>query len=499
MRIFHSSYSHTPPSAPKQPPQKPQKSNKGLITGLWITIIALVLILAIVVSCSVGLFDDLFYDSGTSMRDRDDDDDDDGPTHPSGITLPNDFTLPPNVTLPPGVDNLNPDGPLLPENQGANITIKVWTPSEDQTEGNNWLEAMEAAFKAKYPDYKNVKFENTTMGEGDAGYAVISDVTASADVYMFANDQLGKLVKAGGLSKLVGNNKQYVLDNNNDFMISTVTHTDGELYGFPVTNNTWFMYYDKTVFSEEDVKNLDTMLTKSKVFLPFGNGWTAGCIFLGCGGTIFGRNGIDVTAGIDFGGEKGYMAAKKMVELRNHPNAVCGGLDTSKFLIGEVSATFGGSWDRSWLEDAYGDNLGVAMLPKFTINGREYQMTAMSASKCVGVNPNSGAGGNVVKQYIATLFASYMASAEAQLARYEMRGVIPAHKDLLTNEKIQRDPVAVAEMMTIAYASKLQSALPEMNNYWGPVENFGWKVIAGDITMDTVEFAVDEMMEALNP
>ena len=223
----------------------------------------------------------------------------------NGATLPGGVTLPNGVTLPPELGNLNDDGTPKADNDGKGIEIKVWTPSGDQEEGNNWLEAMEAAFKAKYPGYKNVEFVNTTMDEGQAGDAILKDVTASADVFMFANDQLGKLVKAGGLSKLVGDNKQYVLDNNNDFMISTVTHTDGELYGFPVTNNTWFMYYDKTVFSEEDVKSLDTMLTKGKVYLPFGTGWTAGCIFLGCGGTIFGENGNNASAGIDFGGYNG--------------------------------------------------------------------------------------------------------------------------------------------------------------------------------------------------
>ena len=428
------------------------------------------------------------------------DDNKGGENNNGGATLPGGITLPPNVTLPPELNDLNPDGTLKADNDGANITIKVWTPTEDQAEGNNWVEKIEADFKAKYPGYKNVKFENTTMGEGDAGAAVIADVTAAADVYMFANDQMGKIIKAGGLTKLVGANKQYVLDNNNDFMVSTVTHTDGELYGFPVTNNTWFMYYDKTVFSEEDVKNLDTMLTKGKVYLPFGTGWTAGCIFLGCGGTIFGENGIEVAKGIDFGGEKGYMAGKKMVELVANENVVAGGMDISKMVNREVNATFTGSWERKNMEAAYGENLGVAQLPKFTIEGKEYQMTAMSGSKCVGVNPNAGIGDNgVVKLYISTLFASYMASAEAQLARYEMRGVIPAHKDLVANEKIQKDAVAVAEMNTIANCSKLQSALEEMSNYWGPVETFGGKVVSKDITMDTVEIAVDEMQEALNP
>ena len=390
-------------------------------------------------------------------------------------------------------DPVNPDTPA-----SYDFTIKVWTPTEDQAEGNNWLVAMEEAFKTKYPEYANVKFENTTMGEGDAGAAVIADVTASADVFMFANDQLGKLVKANGLSKLTGLTKEQVMNDNGDFMINSVTHTDGEIYAFPVTNNTWFMYYDKTVFTEEDVKSLDTMLTKGKVYLPFGTGWTAGCIFLGTGCTIFGENGQDASAGIDFGGEKAYIAGKKMVELRNNPNVICGAMDISKMVNKEVNATFTGSWERANLEAAYGENLGVAMLPKFTANGQEYQMTAMSGSKCVGVNPNSGVE-DINKQVVATVFASFLASEEAQLARYTMRGVIPAHKNLKDNEQVKKDAVALAEIETINNASKLQAALPEMDNYWGPVENFGNKVVTGDITMDTVEIGVDEMYEALNP
>ena len=388
-------------------------------------------------------------------------------------------------------------GEADPTTTDAEIVIKVWSPSEDQAEGNNWLVKMEEAFLKANPQYTNVKFENTTMGEGDAGSAVIADVTASADVFMFANDQLGKLVKAGGLTKLVGTYEQQVKDDNNQFMINSVTHTDGSLYGFPMTNNTWFLYYDKTVFTEEDVKSLDTMIAKAKVYLPFGNGWTAPSLFLATGGTIYGENGLDGDAGVDFGGENGYAAARKMVELKNNSNVLMGDLDVSKMINGECSATFSGSWVRGELETAFGDNLGVAMLPKVTIDGEEKQMMAMSGSKVVGVNPNSGKVEG--KQAIATAFAAFLASEEAQLARFEMRGMIPAHKNLANNEKVQADPVAVAEMLTIANASALQPALPQMDDFWGPMGNFGGKIVAGDITMETVEIAVDDMVAAMNP
>ena len=123
-------------------------------------------------------------------------------------------------------------------------------------------------------------------------------------------------------------------------------------------------------------------------------------------------------------------------------------------------------------------------------------MTAMSGSKCVGVNPNSNSVDG--KQLACTEFAAFLASEEAQLARYEMRGVIPAHKNLKNNEKIAADPVAIAEIDTIAKASVIQSALPEMGNYWSPVETIGKNIIAGDVDMSNYQKAVDDMNNLLN-
>ena len=48
------------------------------------------------------------------------------------------------------------------------------------------------------------------------------------------------------------------------------------------------MYYDKSVFSEEDVKNLDTMLEKGVVSFPFTNSWYLPAFYVGNGCTLFG-------------------------------------------------------------------------------------------------------------------------------------------------------------------------------------------------------------------
>ena len=55
------------------------------------------------------------------------------------------------------------------------------------------------------------------------------DPKASADVYMFANDQLEPLIKANAIAKLGGDTAEYVKSSNSEAMAATVTY-DGDIY-----------------------------------------------------------------------------------------------------------------------------------------------------------------------------------------------------------------------------------------------------------------------------
>ena len=374
----------------------------------------------------------------------------------------------------------------------GDITVKVWADNKDL----EWITKMQENF-VKDSKYANIKFENVAMGEGEAKAAVVQDVTAAADVFMFANDQIGELVQAQGLTKLVGDYQKALLDNNTQFMVDTVTF-NGNYYAFPLTNNTYYLYYNKDVFTADDVKSLDAMVAKDKVHLPWSNAWTAPTLFLAVGGNIFGANGQDLSAGITFGGDAGLKAAKKMAELAHNENVIMGDLDIAKMINGEAHATISGSWVRDDLEDKFGDKLGVVMLPKINIDGTEYQMKALSGSKCVGVNPNTAKVEG--KQAAATAFAAYLASEEAQLARFEMRGMIPAHKNLANNEKVLADQVAKAEIENINNAGAIQPLLPEMGtHFWNPLTTFAGKVATKQCDVTTVELIFNEMVAAMNP
>ena len=377
--------------------------------------------------------------------------------------------------------------------KGAKITLEVWTSAEDQTE-DGWLIRMEEKFAAAHPEYQ-ITWVNSVCSEGDAGSLVTADPAAAGDVYMFAHDQLGVLVSDGAISRLGGDYAAQVKNDNSPVLVDTVTYTDGNIYGFPITSNTWFMYYNKDVFSEEDVKDLDVMLEKGVVAFPWGVGWYGGTFFFANGGKIFGDHGLDASAGIQFGAANGgYEAALKMVQLADNPNFKddCDGLGCYGLKTGEVGAFFSGSWDAAGLREALGDKLGAVQLPVVEIGGAKKQMMSFAGSKAVGVNPNTA------NPKAATQFAAFLASVEGQKLRYEMRGVIPAAKALANDPLIKQDEVAVAEINTMANTSVVQPFLPEMSQYWTPVGNFGGLISNGEVNERNYKEQVNQLMDALN-
>ena len=374
------------------------------------------------------------------------------------------------------------------------VTISVWTPDYDWEDRNSWLIQMEKAFQKEYPQYK-ITWENGSYHEGDAGYQVAQDPAAAADVYMFANDQLGTLVPAGGITALKGKYEDQVLADNSQTMINTVTYTDGRIYGFPVANNTWFMYYNKEVFTGEDIKSLDTMLEKGKVAFPWSTAWYGGTFFLANGGTLFGEQSNDAADGIRFGQDNGgYEAALKMVQLCNHPNMVedTNGLGASGLTEGSVDAFFSGSWEYSHLSLAMGDKLGAAQLPTVEIGGEQKQMKAFAGAKVIGVNPYAD------EPELAMAFAAFLANPESQKLRFEKSGAIPAAAELAQDGDIKNNIVAAAEINTITNTAVVQPFIPEMASYWTPVGNFGARLVGGEITEDNYMEHVDQLMEELN-
>ena len=376
-------------------------------------------------------------------------------------------------------------------------TITVWGPAEDQAEEyGEWLQKRCEAFNELHVNW-DLTFEYGTCSEGDAGKTISQDPSGSADVYMFANDQIADLVDAGALTKLGGDVAEYVKSSNPEAMAATVTY-NGDIYGVPYTPNTWFMYYDKRVFSEDDVKSLDTMLEKGKVSFPFDNGWYLASFYAANGCTIFG-DGTDASKGYDFGGDNAVAVTKYIVDLFNNKNFVMdnneGSLGLAGLKDGSVNAYFNGNWNYDAVVKNLGEeNVGVAALPTINVDGKDCQLKAFLGSKAIGVNPNCK------NQEVAVKLAAYLGSEDAQLKHFELRKQAPVNTNLVSNEEVAKDAVASALANVAANCSIAQPIIP-MQAYWDAATPFGDAFVhgaEGQITADNAKEKTEALNEQLN-
>ena len=368
------------------------------------------------------------------------------------------------------------------------VRLMVWSPSEDQSkDSGEWLQTCCERFAELHPEW-DITFVYGVADEAGAAGTVSQDAEASADVFMFANDTLTTLTDAGALAKFGGKYADEIRATNSETLVDSLT-LDDYIYGVPFTTNTWFMYYDKSVFSEEDVKNLDTMLEKGVVSFPFTNSWYLPAFYFGNGCTLFG-DGTQEELGANFGGEAGAEVTDYLIDLYNNPNFVvdADGSGMAGLRDGSINAIFTGSWDAASIKEILGDNMGVAALPTFTLNGEEKQMYAYAGSKAIGVNSNTEYPVQAVE------LAIYLGSAEAQ----QLRNVIPCNTTLLADPAIAEDPLVSAQNDTFDRTSVLQPFVAAMSNCWTPVENMGKGIRNGTITHDNAAEQTEAMNDAMN-
>ena len=378
------------------------------------------------------------------------------------------------------------------EGGSENVRLMVWSPSQDQSmDSGEWLQTCCNRFAELHPEW-NITFVYGVADEAGAAGTVSQDAEASADVFMFANDTLTTLTDAGALAKFGGIYADEIANTNSQGLVDSLT-MDGYIYGVPFTTNTWFMYYDKSVFTEEDVKSLDAMLAKGVVSFPFTNSWYLPAFYFGNGCTLFG-DGTQEELGADFSGQKAVDVTNYLIDLYNNPNFIvdADGSGMAGLRDGSIKAMFTGSWDAAAIKEILGDNMGVAALPTFTLNGEEKQMYAYAGSKAIGVNTNS--------KYMvqAIQLALYLGGAESQQLHYDLRTVIPCNTELLADPAIASDELVAAQNDTFDRTSILQPFVASMSNCWTPVENLGKGIRSGTITHDNAAEQTEAMNAAMN-
>lgn len=373
------------------------------------------------------------------------------------------------------------------------ITMTVWCSSDDKS----FEEGLMKEFEEKYADTRySFRIKKSPIGEDKAGGKILEGPKDGADVFSFADDQLAGLVEAGAIAEVANLFNNNVKAENSEKAVEVCT-VNGTSYAFPKTSdNGYFMYYDKTVFTDEDVQSFDAMIAKAKeagkaVFFEMGNAWYNAGFFFTAGCTIKYENGVQTAT---LNSDEGVAAVKAMCHIAENigsgfegdpGSAGANAFIAQGFKDGKLAAAVTGTWNGPAIKEAIGDaNVGAAKLPTVLMNDEQKQLDSFGGYKLIGVNAYTK------YPITAQALAYYLGKAESQVKRYNVRGLIPTATAALEEDAIKNDVarIAIAAQEPFSHAQGQSVA----GKFWGAgVGGYGGDILNAKGKMDEAKIRED--------
>lgn len=335
-------------------------------------------------------------------------------------------------------------------------------------------------FKESNEQYAGLTVLVRSVSEGDAADAVFEDTDNSGDMFVFAQDQLARLVAASKLEAVSEANAAVIAAANDEGAVNAVQF-GGTSYAYPVTSdNGYFLYYDKNVVSDPSaLEEIIADCEEAGKFLgmDLSSGWYQPAFFFGAGCTLeydYDENANLTSCTVDYASENGVRALKAMMKLAESPAFVnaseCNDMEN-------IGALVSGAWNANLMEQKLGSGYAAAKLP--TVDG--FQMSGFGGYKMLGIKPQV----SEAKKAVCEALAMYLTSAEVQAERYEVAQWGPS------NLQVQQSEAVKNNLALSALADQLQYCVPQgqyPDEYWSLAEKLGVRLIAGDFgDMDDAE------------
>ena len=328
------------------------------------------------------------------------------------------------------------------------------------------------------------------VSEADAATLMITDVEAGGDLFCFAQDQFARLVQAGALSELNDLVSAAVEAENAKGVVAAAKSGD-TLYAFPLTaDNGYYMYYDKSVIPEEDVDSLEALIAdceaaqKYFAFEMNTSAWYLASFFFatGCVSEWFtDDDGEFIEVHDTFNSPAGLIAVKgmkKLVDSDFHLSSSSGSAFASN-----AAVVVTGIWEYENVQSLLGDNMGVADLPSFEVDGVSYHLGSFNGCKLMGVKPQV----DPLKAIALQFLAQYLTGYECQMGRFNAVSWGPSNIEAQSSEDVQKNPGLAALLAQSAYS------IPQGNIHgsWWDIA----KVIGDDVKAATDEAGLQATLD----
>ena len=337
--------------------------------------------------------------------------------------------------------------------------------------------------KKQIEDFNNtnefgIKFNATVnpVSEATSADQMLTDVSAGADIYCFAQDQFARLVQGGALNKLGAQATETVRAANDAGVVTAATSGD-TMYAYPMTSdNGYFMYYDKTVIPDEDVDSLEKLIAdceKAGKYFAFEantSAWYLASWFFatGCKSEwTTDDEGQFISVADTFNSPEGLIAVKgmkKLVDSKMHLSSSSGDEFAS-----DAAIVVTGTWSYEGIQKLLGDHMGVTDLPSFEVDGKEYHLGSFNGCKLMGVKPQEDA----VRAAALHRLAQFLTDEERQMERFNELSWGPSNLNAQASDAVQSNPGLAALLKQNEY-SRPQG---QIHGSWWDIA----KVIADDV------------------
>lgn len=329
-----------------------------------------------------------------------------------------------------------------------------------------------ALFQAAYPEFAGFRVIVEPVGEGDAANNMLTDVESGADLYVFAQDQLSRLVAAGALVEVAPDAAEDIRTQHDPAAVEAAS-LGGVVYAHPMTaDNGYFLYYDKRVVHHPN--RLESILEDcekagKRFYMEINSGWYQPAFFFGAGALL--QYDADAAGNMTrmtctYATDAGVRALRAMMELAASPAFVNG---SSAANATNMGALVGGVWDQGAVQRMLGDGYAASPLP--TVDG--WQLGGFTGCKLLGIKPQTEAA----KLAACDALARWLTSCDVQLARYREKDIQwgPSHLQAQADASVQENLALGALREQSAYAT-VQGQYP--NEYWSLAAALGDDVLA---------------------
>lgn len=280
------------------------------------------------------------------------------------------------------------------------------------------------------------------------------------DLFAAPHDKLGELVSGGHV--LPTANADTVKEAVLGACSSAITY-DGTMYGYPVSAETYTLFYNKALVSEAP-KTFDELISISKeinqqsgkygFMMDVGNGYYSIIFTTSENNRLFGESGSD-TSNTNINSEASVKGMQFFQSLRSQildvPAAdLTTAIADGAFSSGNVGMYLTGLWNVKPFTDA-GIDFGVASIP--SLPGESTPPASFSGTRTMFVSAYTEHPDQ------ANLFGEFLLTEEMQKLRFDITGALPS-----INVEVD-SPYIEGFLTQLDYAFPMPS-IPAMGKYW---------------------------------